>query len=61
MSQEAFGRLIGVERQSVIRYEKGTRPISAVALVKLSKMGYDANWILTGSGGMLHSSTQETA
>ncbi|WZJ20342.1 hypothetical protein AADV58_10285 [Azonexus hydrophilus] len=48
MSQEAFGQIGGVGRQSQINYEKGERSPDATYLAGLAQAGHDVLYILTG-------------
>lgn len=51
LSQTAFAARLGLERQSVRRYESGERAPDAEALVRLQQeFGVDPGWVLTGGG-----------
>jgi hypothetical protein len=41
---------LGVALRSYAHYEHGTREISALVLQRLSELGFNANWVLTGQG-----------
>lgn len=49
-SQGSFAEELGVHKNSLGHYERGNRVPDAEILLKLVKMGFDANWILTGEG-----------
>lgn len=48
LSQEAFGRLGGVQKQTQIKYEKGERSPDAQYLTGLHSAGVDVGYLLTG-------------
>lgn len=49
-SQAAFAARIGVHKNTLGKYERGEREIGAEALLALVRMGWNANWVLTGEG-----------
>lgn len=51
LSQTAFAKELGIDRQSVARYESGDRTIDAHVIFNLMvKFNVDPNWLLTGQG-----------
>lgn len=42
LSQETLARLMGLSRSTLIRYEQGVTPVSAIASVLLAKMAAQA-------------------
>lgn len=51
LSQTAFAKALGVDRQSIARYESGDRVIDANFIFNLmAKFNTDPNWLLTGQG-----------
>lgn len=50
VSQALFGPKIGVHKNTLGHYERGTREVGADALRSLVYQGWNANWILTGEG-----------
>ena len=50
VSQAVFGPKIGVHKNTLGHYERGTREVGADALRSLVYLGWNANWILTGEG-----------
>lgn len=51
LSQTAFAKELGIDRQSVARYESGDRTIDAHVIFNLMvKFNVDPNWLLTGHG-----------
>lgn len=51
LSQTAFAKELGIDRQSVARYESGDRTIDANVIFNLMvKFNVDPNWLLTGYG-----------
>lgn len=51
LTQAAFAERLGLERQSVVRYEAGKRAPDALALLRLmTEFGADPAWVLTGAG-----------
>jgi len=50
LSQAEFAKLIGVHKNSVGNYERGDREIGAEALAGYVRLGWNANWVLTGEG-----------
>lgn len=59
LSQEAFGALGGVGRQTQINYEKGTRSPDAQYLSGLHVAGYDIGYIVTGEPSALNMGVAE--
>jgi len=49
-SQKVMAAELGVALRSYAHYEHGTREVSAPVLQRLSLLGYDVNWVLTGKG-----------
>jgi len=49
-SQAAFGQKLGVHKNTLGHYERGTRELGADAMRSLVYMGWNANWLLTGEG-----------
>jgi len=49
-SQKVMAAELGVALRSYAHYEHGTREVSALLLQRLSALGYDVNWVLTGKG-----------
>lgn len=49
-SQAAFAARLGVHKNTLGKYERGEREIGAEALLALVRMGWNANWVLTGEG-----------
>lgn len=49
-SQAVFGPKIGVHKNTLGHYERGTREVGADALRSLVYLGWNANWVLTGEG-----------
>lgn len=52
LSQEAFGRLGGVQKQTQIKYEKGERSPDAEYLTGLHLAGIDVGYLITGEKGV---------
>lgn len=51
LSQTAFAKALGVDRQSIARYESGDRVIDANFIFNLmAKFNIDPNWLLAGEG-----------
>lgn len=51
LSQTAFAKALGVDRQSIARYESGDRIFDANFIFNLmAKFNTDPNWLLTGKG-----------
>ena len=51
LSQTAFAKALGVDRQSIARYESGDRIFDANFIFNLmAKFNTDTNWLLTGKG-----------
>lgn len=49
-SQAAFAPKLGVHKNTLGHYERGTRELGADALRSLVFLGWNANWLLTGEG-----------
>lgn len=49
-SQAQFAPKIGVHKNTLGHYERGTRELGADALRSLVYAGWNANWVLTGEG-----------
>ncbi|MGO1072597.1 helix-turn-helix domain-containing protein [Lysobacter sp. CA199] len=49
-SQATFAPKIGVHKNTLGHYERGTREVGADALRSLVYLGWNANWLLTGEG-----------
>lgn len=49
-SQAAFAPKMGVHKNTLGHYERGTREVGADALRSLVYLGWNANWVLTGEG-----------
>ncbi len=53
LSQKVFGKLCGVSPLTLMRYESGSRGPDARFLVRVSEnFNVNANWLLTGQGGV---------
>ena len=52
-NKSELARSLGMKPSSFAKYLNGDRRPGAVVLEKLSRMGVDINWLLTGSGTML--------
>jgi len=52
ISQTEFGDKLGVTRISIGNYESGKRSLSEDVLSRISTMGYNINWLITGRGTM---------
>jgi transcriptional regulator with XRE-family HTH domain len=51
MTQDAFAQLLGIGRTTLVRYEKGERPLDSDLLTRLWVLfKTDALWLLTGIG-----------
>lgn len=48
-----LARSLGMKPTSFVKYTKGRRRPGAIILAKLSRMGVNINWLLTGVGPML--------
>lgn len=48
LSQEKFGGIAGVSKQTVIAWEKGSTSPTALQLAELSAQGFDALYVLAG-------------
>lgn len=60
LSQEKFGGIAGVSKQTVIAWEKGSTSPTIVQLSELAGHGLSAKYVLTGSGwGSVVSETPE--
>lgn len=49
-SQAAFAARLGIHKNTLGNYERGDREIGATALLALVRLGWNANWVLTGDG-----------
>lgn len=58
LSQEAFGRLGGVQKQTQIKYEKGERSPAALYLTGLHSAGIDVGYLITGDRAVSTQGTQ---
>lgn len=50
MSQATFAPILGVHKNTVGIYERAESEIGAESVANLVKLGWNANWILTGDG-----------
>ena len=58
LSQEAFGNILGVSRDSIATYENGrVTPSDTFIQLLCSKFGIDEHWLRTGEGSM-HAETE---
>lgn len=48
MTQAEFAEKLGVDRQTVMRYETGKRVPDALVLKRLIELNVNAHWLLTG-------------
>lgn len=48
--QSEFSDLIGIHKNTLGNYERGDREMGVFALARLVKLGWNANWLLTGQG-----------
>ena len=51
-TQESMSQRFALGKRTWQNYERGIYPPTAHALQQLCRLGYDANWILTGRGKM---------
>ncbi len=60
LSQTAFAKELGLDRQSIARYESGNRVIDAnVIFILMVKFNIDPTWLLTGEGNTLDLTNDE--
>lgn len=52
MSQEEFGKLLGITKSGVSDIESGRRKVTNQHLIMLSRHGVNEDWLRTGEGEM---------
>lgn len=49
-SQADFAARLGLHKNTLGTYERAEREMSALALLRVVRLGWNANWVLTGEG-----------